>query len=96
MSTKNVLILVLEILASRSRTPTKTHLRFQSPLLWRRKENARNEVSQTGHIRSAGFLKDLLLRRRSYLVPNSSGCLTELNKKGSFAPMHCAKDIGKF
>ena len=83
MSTKNVLILVLEILASRSRTPTKTHLRFQSPLLWRRKENARNEVSQTGHIRSSGFLKGLLLRRRSYLVPNSSGCLTELNKKAS-------------
>ena len=74
MSTKNVLILVLEILASRSRTPTKTHLRFQSPLLWRRKENARNEVSQTGHIRSSGFLKGLLQRRRSYLVPNSSGC----------------------
>ena len=95
MSTKNVLILVLEILASRFRTPTKTTSSFPEPL-WRRKENARNEVSQTGHIRSSGFLKDLLLRRRTYLVPNSSGCSTELNKKGSFAPMHCAKDIGKF
>lgn len=96
MSTKNVLILALKFLHHVLGHQLRQHLRFQSLLLWRRKENARNEVSQTGHIRSSGFLKGLLLRRRTYLVPNYSGGLTELNKKGSFAPMHCAKDIGKF
>ena len=33
MSTKNVLILVLEILASRSQTPTKTTSSFPEPFL---------------------------------------------------------------